>query len=87
MSEAPEAAVAILRKEALVRTISRDGNFIVMHFAGGTTDEAALLKKLIESNIKVYSFSRGQSSLENPVSYTHLDVYKRQGCSCIQDTE
>ena len=45
--EAPEAAVAILRKEALVRTISRDGNFIVMHFAGGIKDEAALLKKLI----------------------------------------
>ena len=63
--EAPEAAVAILRKEALVRTISRDGNFIVMHFAGGIKDEAALLKKLIESNVKVYSFSRGQSSLEN----------------------
>lgn len=45
--------------------ISRDGNFIVMHFAGGIKDEAALLKKLIESNVKVYSFSRGQSSLEN----------------------
>lgn len=44
--EAPEAAVAILRKEALVRTISRDGNFIVMHFAGGIKDEAALLKNL-----------------------------------------
>ena len=54
-----------MRKEALVRTISRDGNFIVMHFAGGIKDEAALLKKLIESNAKVYSFSRGQSSLEN----------------------
>lgn len=40
-----EAAVAILRKEALVRTISRDGNFIVMHFAGGIKDEAALFKK------------------------------------------
>lgn len=35
-----------LRKEALVRTISRDGNFIVMHFAGGIKDEAALLKNL-----------------------------------------
>ena len=36
-----------------------------MHFAGGIKDEAALLKILIESNVKVYSFSRGQSSLEN----------------------
>ena len=61
----PELAVAILRKEELVRTISRDGNFIVMHFAGGIRDEAALLEKLVENGVKVYSFSRGQSSLEN----------------------
>ena len=63
--ESPELAVAILRKEELVRTISRDGNFIVMHFAGGIRDEAALLEKLVENGVKVYSFSRGQSSLEN----------------------
>lgn len=63
--DSPELAVAILRKEDLVRTISRDGNFIVMHFAGGIRDEAALLEKLVENGVKVYSFSRGQSSLEN----------------------
>ncbi len=61
----PEAAVAILRKEKLVRTISRDGNFIVMHFAGGIKEEAGLLKKLVDGGVSVYSFSRGQSSLEN----------------------
>ena len=63
--DSPELAVAILRKEELVRTISRDGNFIVMHFAGGIKDEAALLEKLVDNGVKVYSFSRGQSSLEN----------------------
>ncbi len=61
----PEDAVAILRKEELVRTISHDGKFIVMHFAGDIRDEAALLKKLVENGVSVYSFSRGQSSLEN----------------------
>ncbi len=63
--DSPELAVAILRKEDLVQTISRDGNFIVMHFAGGIQDEAVLLEKLVENGVKVYSFSRGQSSLEN----------------------
>ena len=63
--DSPELAVAILRKEKLVRTISRDGKFIVMHFAGGIEDEAALLEKLVDNGVKVYSFSRGQSSLEN----------------------
>lgn len=65
VSEAPELAVAVLRREKLVRTISRDGKFIVIHFAGGIQDEVELLKKLVESGVKVYSFSRGQSSLEN----------------------
>ena len=65
VSESPELAVAVLRREKLVRTISRDGKFIVIHFAGGIQDEVELLKKLVESGVKVYSFSRGQSSLEN----------------------
>lgn len=65
VTERPEAAVAVLRQEPLVKTISRDGNYIVMHFSGGIREEALLLEKLVKNGVKVYSFCRGQSSLEN----------------------
>ena len=37
-----------------------------------------LEKKKVVGEDKVYDFSLGNPSIPAPVSYTHLDVYKRQ---------
>ncbi|WP_099467990.1 ABC transporter ATP-binding protein [Konateibacter massiliensis] len=58
-------AVAILKKNKYVRTVSVDGNNIMLTFIGRKEDEAKLLKDLIEHNVLVVAFRREQSNLES----------------------
>lgn len=58
-------AAQVLRKEAQVRTISRDGSHIMVRFDGDEKDEARLLALLNQAGIRVYSFYRAQSSLSD----------------------
>ena len=65
VTDSPEKAARILGEEELVKTISREGNHLVIRFAGGIKEESQLLEKLVRNDVHVYSFYRGQSSLEN----------------------
>lgn len=65
LSSGTERAMEVLHRDQQVKTISRDGTHIMVRFTGNSRDEAALLTKLIEAGAGVYSFYRGQSSLED----------------------
>lgn len=60
-----EQAVAILKKNKYVRTISVEDNNILVTFIGRKEEEASLLKELIDNNVLVLSYKREQSNLES----------------------
>lgn len=58
-------AVQFLRAEPEVRTITVEGNDLVVGFHGGKDAEAMLLAKLVAHNIGIYGFWREQGDLES----------------------
>lgn len=60
-----EEAIRLLKEYPDVDNISLDEDLIYVGFKGGEENEAELLKRLIDANIKVSSFTREKSSLES----------------------
>lgn len=58
-------AMEVLHREPQVTSISVDGSHFLVHFLGNAREEAMLLARLAAEGIPVYSFCRGQSSLED----------------------
>lgn len=60
-----DGAIRLLREDVRVQSISIREDEISVSFHGGRTEEADLLKKLIEAQIPVSSFFREQGDLES----------------------
>ena len=58
-------AIQFLKKDTAVRSLTVKGSDIMINFDGGKRAEAELLKRLIEAEIPVRSFSREKGSLES----------------------
>lgn len=58
-------AVNILKANELTQSISVDGHNIQLAFLGGIEDEAELLKKLLQNDVKVTSYGRKRDNLED----------------------
>jgi len=58
-------AVAIMKRNPCVKTISVNGKQFLLNFEGTREDEAALLQQLIAADIPVREFVREPGSLEN----------------------
>lgn len=60
----PGRAIEILREDVRVKTIAIREDDIAVSFHGNRTDEAMLLKKLVEGNVLISGFVREQGDLE-----------------------
>lgn len=59
-----ENAVSLLKRNPFVKSISIQGNSIMLAYMGNREEEALLLKQLIENGVLIQSFSRERSNLE-----------------------
>ena len=60
-----ERAVAFLKKQPLVETLSYKDNTIRVDFRGDALDEAALLSNMVSQDLPVCAFTREEGSLES----------------------
>lgn len=65
MSKKTTQAIRFLKDDASVKSLAIKGNDLMINFAGGAKDEAALLKRMIDAGLPVRSFSREKGSLES----------------------
>ncbi len=59
-----DTAVQVLKQELMVKTLSIQGNTIMVSFTGSREEEALLLKKLVMNDVLVTNFSKESSNLE-----------------------
>ena len=73
----PSVPVAVITAHGNVETAVRALKLGAFDFVSKPLDLAGL-RKLVAAAIKLAGSNDGDSSVYGPVSYTHLDVYKRQ---------
>lgn len=65
LSSGLSRAIKLLKEEKEVRSMTINGNDIMINFSGDIHEEAGLLKRLISSGLEVRGFSRQKGSLES----------------------